>query len=89
MKLWQAILFGLSTSIVSSAFTTMLHSQERSARPTRHWEAAGFSYNDWTSARVDVVDMEGVCLYVVARSGDPIAVTAVPKTQLPKGTGCQ
>jgi hypothetical protein len=53
--------------------------------------------------RVDVYDTEGVCLYVVSgyQRTEPIrldvpialgmtsAIAAVPKTQLPKGAGCQ
>lgn len=54
--------------------------------------------------RLDVFDTEGVCLYVVSgyhryvetngqddavAIGLAAAVTAVPKTQLPKGAGCQ
>lgn len=54
--------------------------------------------------RVDVFDTEGVCLYVAQSAhatdvgfsdgraiseGLSVAITAVPKTQLPKGVGCQ
>ena len=69
--------------------------QEKPARETRTWRAfelpsgrAGFR------ADVDVIDTEGVCLYVLrgesGRMGvTPVALAAVPKTQLPPGTGCQ
>lgn len=56
-------------------------------------------------AKVTVIDTEGVCLYVVTGHREKLhvnvshadtialgvttAITAVPKTQLPKGAGCQ
>jgi hypothetical protein len=44
--------------------------------------------------RVDVFDTEGVCVYVVRQYGNAeykssSGITAVPKTLLPKGAGCQ
>lgn len=44
----------------------------------------------WFIDNVKVIDTSGVCLYVVLGSYDGApAIAAVPKTQLPQGTGCQ
>ena len=45
-------------------------------------------------AKIDVIDTQGVCLYVARSWADgnqdsTVAITAVPKTQLPTGSGCQ
>jgi hypothetical protein len=63
------------------------HSQEKdpSYPPTRTWEIS-----EMQSQRVSVVDTAGVCLYVAWNTWDhSVAMAAVPKTQLPKGAGCQ
>jgi hypothetical protein len=65
------------------------YGQEKPVRETRMWKIA----DNVNGARVAVIDTEGVCLYVVTgevyAQGTVPAVAAVPKTQLPKGTGCQ
>ena len=38
---------------------------------------------------IRVIDTAGVCLYVYAGFRTGTAMVAVPKTQLPSGTGCQ
>lgn len=40
-------------------------------------------------ADLDVYDFSGVCLYVISGNAYIGAIAAVPKTQLPVGTGCQ
>lgn len=40
------------------------------------------------NTQVSVIDTTGVCLYV-AVVGYGIGIAAVPKTQLPTGSGCQ
>jgi hypothetical protein len=47
--------------------------------------------DDVNGASVAVIDTEGVCLYIVRTfsSDGGAGIAAVPKTQLPKGTGCQ
>lgn len=56
-----------------------------SAQESRHWIAADFG------PQVHVFDFTGVCIYVLdvpyTNRGGGIAV--LPKTQLPKGAGCQ
>lgn len=69
--------------------------QEKPARETRTWRAYELPGVDWRvgGVLIDVVDTEGVCLYIARadRSSQPmpVALAAVPKTQLPSGTGCQ
>lgn len=85
---YAAALILLVWIAVAATVRIVVHGQERPARQTRQWQAATIAY-DWMTARVDVVDMEGVCLYVVIRAGENVAIAAVPKTQLPHGAGCQ
>ena len=61
--------------------------QSMHASGTNIWELV-HRENPWLNGRVMVIDTTGVCIYlaVVPMS---IAMTAVPKTQLPVGTGCQ
>lgn len=59
---------------------------------TRTWQAVQLPPAPWVDGtRIDVVDMAGVCLYVTRVYGSAAALqtVVVPKTQLPKGTGCQ
>lgn len=68
--------------------------QEKSARPTRAWQVWTIpEVGAYDEVRVDVVDTEGVCLYIErtypGAHSKPSAITAVPKTQLPQGVGCQ
>lgn len=94
------MMIGACFGIVALAFVHA-HAQEKPARPTRQWQlgALPWSYESaeqrwYRDVRLDVFDTEGVCLYV-ARAADSssndgtLSVTSVPKTQLPKGAGCQ
>jgi hypothetical protein len=56
---------------------------------TQYWRLMNINYGDFTAAAIDVIDTAGVCIYVAARSGSSIAITAIPKSQLPRGAGCQ
>lgn len=94
MKDWQTILLlPLAGLLVGLALGFRTHAQEKPARPTRQWLASEITYRDGSFSRVDVIDTEGVCLYVAVRGSfvvpNNIAITAVPKTQLPAGVGCQ
>ncbi len=84
-------LFGAMLVLAGFVAATWItgHAQERPDRPTRQWRAATIDYTWGGQAQVDIVDTEGVCLYVIARAGQGGAIAAVPKTQLPPGTGCQ
>lgn len=84
-----AVMFTLAMVVVEVA-------QERPERETRTWQALTLpEANYHADARVDVIDTQGVCLYVVrtatwGSSSVPAAMfAAVPKTQLPAGAGCQ
>ena len=68
-----------------------VHAQEKSPRQTRQWLAATIRGDNFIQNDIDVhvIDTEGVCLYIARRSGTKVAIAAVPKTQLPSGTGCQ
>jgi hypothetical protein len=78
----SAFLFGVSAGIFGRGYA-----QEKSPRATRMWNVATVN-----GAAVSIIDTEGVCVYVAvpswSREHSP-AIAAVPKTQLPKGTGCQ
>lgn len=58
---------------------------------TRKWRVAVVDSGDgYSKAKVDVIDTEGVCLYIAHEfTNDRIAITAVPKTSLRPGVGCQ
>lgn len=88
-KLWLAIPFlPLAPVVIGlSIITARAAGQEKPARQTHTWEAV---YTQ-RGVHVEIVDTEGVCLYIATRTAsvDPLAITAIPKTQLPAGTGCQ
>lgn len=56
--------------------------KDSSYPPTRTWHMALGS--GWDTPSIEVVETAGVCLYL-SREG----IAAVPRTQLPKGAGCQ
>jgi hypothetical protein len=97
-----AILLASLASAATSSFSARLHAaQEHDAAypQTRTWLAADFKtwdsiYGDTRKTQVFVIDTAGVCLYVLqadAPQWDGVrgGIAAVPKTQLPKGAGCQ
>ncbi len=72
----------------------MAMAQEKPPRATRSWQAftidEGGLQPRYTPVRLNVIDTEGVCLYVAREwYGNSVSIAAVPKTQLPPGTGCQ
>lgn len=83
----------LSGAALVAVAVYIVHAQERSAFQTRQWTVGVITYSSLENARVDVIETEGVCLYVAVAGIDPrhrvATLAAVPKTQLPKGTGCQ
>lgn len=55
----------------------------------KSWAVMELGRNDsFTTTRIEVVEFEGVCLYL-SRAGSAIATSAVPKTALRPGVGCQ
>jgi len=94
VKRWQAVLFALGASIVSAAITDAKQEHDATYPQTRIWKMAD---DIGHGADLSVVDTAGVCLYVTrqdsyAGAGGThiaLAIAAVPKTQLPKGAGCQ
>lgn len=104
MKIRYAVLFALGAAIVSAAMTSAKQEAPvRPHRSWQlGWVPLSEGGHEW-DARITVIDTEGACLYVVtsargAQAGfsnptvaisDSVAITAVPKTQLPKGAGCQ
>lgn len=81
------------TLLVLAGATAVEVFQEKPARPTRTWRAFELPPIEWRMNRVyvDVIDTEGVCLYVTRsdNAANQVALAAVPKSQLPPGTGCQ
>lgn len=91
--------------LLAIGWTVRAIAQEAPARPLRVWQMGWVPLarqgEQMQQLRVDVFDTEGVCLYVVTGQGydsgiqgalamsQAAAIAAVPKTQLPKGTGCQ
>lgn len=92
-------------AVVALMLNAAVQDLERPSRPTQNkryptksWHVATLpeakSYGSgYPPARVDVIDTEGVCLYVVRNwatgEGNSPAMVAVPKTMLPPSTGCQ
>jgi hypothetical protein len=94
MEVWVLVVL-IYVAVVLIFVISHPHAQEQPARQTRTWRAFELPYTHVASgADVDVIDTEGVCLYVArGTSGEyhltPVAIAAVPNTQLPPGTGCQ
>lgn len=94
MKRWQLFLVVFWLAFVVSALITdrvMARQEHDQSYPqTRAWQVAHLERQEWSEngTRIDVVDTAGVCLYI-ARWVKGVEITAVPKTQLPKGAGCQ
>lgn len=49
---------------------------------TRVWKVTG-------TDSIWVIETTGVCLYMVLRGEQQVALSAIPKTQLPVGAGCE
>lgn len=86
--------FFLGVVMLGVSQNFVVYPQEKPVRETRQWHVAmipGVNDNEYVAVRIDVVDTEGVCLYVGRTYGTVKAptITAVPKSQLPTGTGCQ
>ena len=82
---------GIGGLMILTALIATSSAQEKPVRETRTWQVVTLPSMGWGTAgevRVDVIDTEGVCLYV-SRYGGKSGIAAVPKTQLPKGAGCQ
>lgn len=68
----------------------MAEKPEPPPHPQRQWTITELPGDMWvSSARIDVVDTAGVCLYVIRSGSHQPSIMAVPKSQLPKGAGCQ
>lgn len=78
---------GLGIAVISEYG---LKAQEKPVRELRSWQMIQLPPMAFLEpgTRIDVVDTEGVCIYV-ARWSNGMQISTVPKTQLPKGTGCQ
>ncbi len=59
---------------------------QKAERGTQQWTIHVDTSTFETSSEIHVIDTTGVCLYYVVAT---VAITAVPKTQLPQGAGCQ
>jgi hypothetical protein len=77
--LWLAVVLGA----LAGLFVGLVSAQEigPSYPPTKAWSIA--------DTGVEVIDTAGVCLYIYHDYNNGGAITSVPKTQLPKGAGCQ
>lgn len=90
MKPWHAVLFALGSAICAAGFQSM-HAQEQVRYQITQWQL-GRLKTDGRYGRIDVMDLEGVCLYLttpVNGSGASYGIAAVAKSQLPQGVGCQ
>jgi len=96
------LVFLATIAATVAILSVWLTAQEKPVRPMRQWELGELPREtepvDWgqqgvPKVRVDVFDTEGVCLYVtrayLSTRDWQVNTVAVPKTQLPKGTGCQ
>ena len=88
----------LALIIVFGLVTITMRAQEK--REPRTWRVMmlqevgdNLSLTAYRAVRIDVVDTDGVCLYVARQfrsgAGDSPSIVAVPKTQLASGKGCQ
>lgn len=69
-----------------------LASAQKAERGTQQWLMMNLPPVGFGPDRLDVVDTSGACIYVMRggqSSGPTVAVSAIPKTQLPQGAGCQ
>jgi hypothetical protein len=93
----EAAVLGLVCGVIVSAAVSVARAamQERQDDypQTRTWVALDQGQTSsplYRPLRVRVIDTAGVCLYVAqGYANDDVAISAVPKTQLPKGAGCQ
>lgn len=84
--LWRGFCLGcvgVVTFLAATALLDRVFAQERDPayHQTRSWTIG--------NSNVYVIDTAGVCLYVYSGMGPRSGIAAVPKTQLPAGTGCQ
>lgn len=90
MKIWQAVLMVLGVAICAAGFKSM-RAQEAIRYQITQWQL-GRLKTDNSGGRIDVMDLEGVCLYIttpVIGGGASYGIAAIAKSQLPKGVGCQ
>ncbi len=82
-RLWVTVVIGGVACVLYafSVWVSAAHAQ-KAERGTQQWMIPATSFTDDT---VTVKDTTGVCLYVTSHGG----IAAVPKTQLPQGSGCQ
>jgi hypothetical protein len=99
---WLLWLAALIVGVIVGLVARKVTAQEKPAREMRQWQVGYLPPGEddkeeaqrrVPATRVDVFDTEGVCLYVtriyMASQDWQVNTVAVPKTQLPKGTGCQ
>jgi hypothetical protein len=101
---WLSLAFIIGGSFMVGVTLTRLVAQEKdpSYPQTRQWQIGSlYSNGTYATGAVVVFDTAGVCLYVVTSRIDGVSpfkggsegqihtIAAVPKTQLPKGAGCQ
>jgi hypothetical protein len=80
------IVWGIALGVLGTILAMDQTHAQKAERATQQWTLPNVT--GWYNAEVHVYDTAGVCLYVLvgdARGG----IAAVPKTQLPQGTGCQ
>lgn len=89
-KSFVRLAIGLATISLFLAMLAIGIAQEKPPRETRQWVLSRIGDHIDTYQRVVAIDTDGVCLYVVTNEFSvETAIAAVPKTQLPKGAGCQ
>jgi hypothetical protein len=82
----SGIAIGLGVSLLSWGFSHV-HAQ-KAEKGTQHWILNGTG--GYYPGRVDIFDTNGICIYLYSSSSERAGnMVAIPKTQLPTGTGCQ
>jgi hypothetical protein len=92
-KMWPVYLIVIVAGVFMLAITlySISVTAQKAERGTTQWQIP-LDGTTFSGPLLRVVDTTGVCLYVMqggAEYGARVAVAAVPKTQLPAGTGCQ
>jgi hypothetical protein len=85
IRAWWFFVGVVSTLVfahITSHPTPVIHAQQAERESSKYpysWRA-----HDW----VDVIETSGTCMYMFKWSTEASSLKVIPRTQLPKGSGC-